>query len=292
MFPYPGEQQLRNLIEARLDQVLPASEEPPTRLHEAMRYSVLGGGKRFRALVCIASSVATGGSVDQALDPACAAELVHCFSLVHDDLPSMDDDALRRGKPACHRVFGEGLALLAGDALFALAFEVLARMVAPPSVTTRCLQWLSEASGTKGMVGGQTMDIEAENSALDPSDLRGIHERKTGALVGASCAMGGACAGAAEEQQRALFEFGQLVGLAFQIWDDVLDEEGDASMMGKNAMSDRTKMKATYVSILGLEEARGEAERILDLAMKVAEPFGEKAEPLRNFAKRAIRREC
>lgn len=272
--------------------MLPPLDEEPTRLHEAMRYAVLGGGKRFRALVCIASSVATGGSVDQAVDPACASELVHCFSLVHDDLPSMDDDSLRRGKPTCHRVFGEGLALLAGDALFALAFEVLARMEAPASVTTRCLQWLAEASGTRGMVGGQTMDVEAENRDLDPADLRRIHERKTGALVGASCAMGGASAGAAEEQQRLLFEFGRLVGLAFQIWDDLLDEVGDASRMGKTAKSDRAKRKATYVSILGVEGARREAERVLELAMKVAEPLGKRAGPLRDFAKRAIRREC
>lgn len=248
------------LADRRLESLLPAADVQPTLLHEAMRYSCLAPGKRLRPALCMASSEAVGGTREAALDAGCALEIVHCFSLIHDDLPAIDDDDLRRGAPTCHVRFGEGIALLAGDALFALAFEILGSLEAPPQVVVQALRCLSHASGSDGLVGGEVMDVVSEGKQPDEATLAFIHSRKTGALIAASCEIGGLLGGGDAEQIHALRRYGVHVGLAFQIADDLLNELSTPEALGKAAGSDRARGKATYPALHGIEEARRRAD--------------------------------
>ncbi|MCW5936487.1 MAG: polyprenyl synthetase family protein [Fimbriimonadaceae bacterium] len=246
-------------VDARLGTLLPPEDTSPSRLHRAMRYAVLGGGKRLRPAMCLAAAVAAGGEAVSALDAACAIEFTHCFSLVHDDLPALDDDDLRRGRPTVHRAFDEATAVLAGDALFALAFRTLAESTAPPSA----LAELARATGSDGLVGGETLDLEAEGQETTLEALREIHQKKTGALIACACAVGGLCAGAPEGVVACLREFGATVGLAFQIIDDVLNETATTEQLGKAGGSDRERSKATYPAKIGVEASRLEAHTLL-----------------------------
>lgn len=282
---------LRGAVEARLEQLLPLAEERPQNLHVAMRYAVLGGGKRFRPLLCLASCESVGGDSRDALDAACAIEFVHCFSLVHDDLPALDDDEVRRGKPTCHVRFGEAVALLAGDALFALAFETLAAMRAPLESKFKAISILAAASGTHGMVGGQTVDIESERKSPEPGLVEWIHERKTGKLIEASCGIGAALGGGDDEAFERCTDFGRHIGLAFQIVDDVLNETGDPEALGKGARTDRTRSKATFPAAEGVSRARERAAAEREKALAAIEPFGPAASRLRALAEFTLSRE-
>ena len=249
------------MAEGRLDAILPSSDVDPRRLHQAMRHSALAPGKRIRPALCMAAAEAVGGKRESALDAGCAVELVHCFSLIHDDLPAIDDDDLRRGRATSHKKFGEAMAILAGDALFALAFQVAAGIEAEDVRVRKVIACLAHATGSAGLVGGEVMDIQSEGSEPDPRLLRTIHERKTGALITACCVMGGVLGGGDERDLRRLGEYGREVGLAFQISDDVLNETGTTEQLGKAVGSDRARGKQTYPALMGLEAARAEAGR-------------------------------
>ncbi|NEX20618.1 (2E,6E)-farnesyl diphosphate synthase [Thiorhodococcus mannitoliphagus] len=279
-------------IESTLDEILPPTSVQPSRLHEAMRYTVLASGKRIRPLLAYAAGEAMG--VDSAvLDrPACAVELIHAYSLIHDDLPAMDDDDLRRGRPTCHRAFDEATAILAGDALQTLAFQVLAE--APglcAESRIRMVETLSRTSGSRGMVGGQAMDLEAEGTPLDVAMLENIHIHKTGALIRASVQMGIRARGdVVPDHAERLDHFAKCLGLAFQIKDDILDVEGDTSEIGKTAGRDLELDKATYPAIVGLAEAKEMAKRLTKDAHTSLEVFGESADALRWVAKALLER--
>ena len=254
-------------VDRTLDQVLPSgaaasgSGEAPAAIAEAVRYSVFAGGKRLRPALVLASAMAVGGRGQDALFPAAAVEMVHTYSLIHDDLPSMDDDSLRRGQPTAHVRFSEALAILAGDALHAQAFEVLARSPLPDGARVEAIRRLSEAIGPRGMVGGQVLDLEAEAERQDAAGLERIHRKKTGALFGASAALGGLSGGGGRDEVRALDAFGQELGLLFQIVDDLLDDDATTSELGKSAGKDRAAGKATYPAVHGADGARREARR-------------------------------
>ncbi len=244
-----------------LDALLPVPTEPPRALHEAMRYAVLGGGKRVRALLAYAAGELAGADPTQVDASAAAVELIHGYSLVHDDLPSMDDDVLRRGKPTCHVAFGEALALLAGDALQSLAFEVLAQAGAGDA--GRQLLLLARAAGSRGMAGGQAIDLAAAGTTLHIPELEHMHRLKTGALIRAAVQLGAGCGRAlGTDEGSALDRYAAAIGLAFQVVDDVLDVEGTAQSLGKTAGKDAAQQKATYVSLLGLSEARQRIETL------------------------------
>lgn len=277
-------------IEKRLEELLPREAARPATLHRAMRYAVMNGGKRFRPLLCIASAEAVRGNQMDALDAACAVELVHCFSLTHDDLPALDDDALRRGKPSCHVEFGEALALLAGDALFALAFETLAQMPLSPETNFECVKALAKASGTEGMVGGQTLDIETEGKPADEELVKWIHQRKTGALMAASCRLGAITGGAGKADVESCARFGELIGLAFQIADDLLDETSKTQTLGKTAGSDARSHKATFPAVMGSEASRKLAAQSSEGALEAIGRFGARAEGLRALSEFATSR--
>lgn len=256
-------------VDARLDAVLPAARTGPGRLHEAMRYSVFAGGKRLRPALALAAAQAIGGprAATAALPFAAALELVHTYSLIHDDLPSMDDDDLRRGKPTSHRVFGEATAILAGDALHSLAFSSLLEGVADAKTARALGVELSRAAGVGGMVGGQSEDLAAEGLAPDAKRLERLHRGKTAALFAAACVGGGLVAGATRARLDSLRAFGLELGLAFQIVDDVLDETGTAQELGKTPGKDRREKKMTYVALEGVEAALVRAKRRLDVAL-------------------------
>jgi geranylgeranyl diphosphate synthase type II len=268
----------RTLVEAALTQWLPGAEVPPVTIHEAMRYSVLAGGKRLRPMLALFGCEAVGGKLEDAMPAAVALELIHTYSLVHDDLPAMDDDDYRRGRPTCHKVYGEAVAILAGDALLTHAFLVLADPAAGGVPASRRLQIVAEiasAAGSVGMVGGQTMDIQAEGQRLDPETLLVLHAKKTGALLRASLRVGALAGGADEAALAALTRYGERLGLAFQIVDDILDIEGNSAEMGKTAGSDLRKKKATYPAVFGLETARRDAARLLREATEALGLLGE-----------------
>ena len=259
--------QWRPRIEATLDQLLPAAAEAPVRLHEAMRYALFPGGKRLRSLLVLVGCRAVGGDLERVLRPAAAVECLHSYSLVHDDLPCMDDDELRRGRPSCHKVYGEALALLAGDALLTLAFEAAA------AAGGEAVRLLAVAVGSRGMVGGQTADLEAEGDAGDRTlaDVQWIHDRKTGALITASVLLG-ALGGAADRGPlppavlELLRDYGDLVGRAFQIADDCLDLTGSADELGKNPRSDLARGKLTWPSLVGLSASQQKARELAEMA--------------------------
>ena len=236
----------RCLVEAALDRFLPRADERPAKLHEAMRYSLMGGGKRLRPILCLASAEAVGGKPDVAMVPAVALECLHTYTLIHDDLPAMDDDDLRRGRPTLHKAFDEGLAILAGDALQTLAFELLARAAVPaPYEPGRLVLELAQAAGSRGVIGGQVEDIAAEGQSPDAGQLEFIHAHKTGQLIRAACRMGAIAAGARPEQLAALTTYAEKVGLAFQIADDVLNVTSTPEQLGKAVGSDAARKKMT-----------------------------------------------
>jgi len=254
-----------------------------------MRYSVFAGGKRIRPVLMIAACEAAGGSREAVLPTACALEMIHTYSLIHDDLPAMDDDDFRRGNPTNHRVFGEAQAILAGDALLTEAFRLLADPAAnghlPPATGMRLVELLARSAGSLGMVAGQVVDMESEGKNIDFPTLEFIHTRKTGALILASIQAGALVAGADEQAFASLSRYGEAAGLAFQVADDILDIVGDQAQLGKDIGSDQQRGKATYPALLGLEEARQRAVELRDMAIEALHPFGGDAEPLRQIAR-------
>jgi farnesyl diphosphate synthase len=275
-------------MEGALDRRLPAATQTPARLHEAMRYSVLGGGKRIRPALTFATAHALGLSEDQVEAVACAIELTHVYSLVHDDLPAMDDDDLRRGRPTCHKAYDEATAILVGDALQPLAFQLLARdssLPQAPAVRLRLIDMLSEASGTFGMAGGQAIDLEVEGKKLDVAAVEDMHARKTGAIISASVLMAAACApDLPPARYEALARFAAAIGLAFQIQDDLLDVLGDVSTLGKATGADREHAKPTHPSVIGIEASQERVHLLHNQALEALVPFGERAAPLRSLA--------
>jgi geranylgeranyl diphosphate synthase type II len=283
----------RAFVDAALDRYLPAVTARPERLHEAVRYSVLAPGKRIRPILVLASAESIGGSPDSVIQTACALECIHVFSLIHDDLPCMDNDDYRRGRLTNHKVYGEAMAMLAGDALLTLAFELIAEniaTVAPDRIVT-ALKLISNATGTWGMVGGQVVDIESEGKQIDVETLRYIHAHKTGALLTVSSLVGAVLCGADEAQQAALQKYGKSIGLAFQIADDILDIVGDQEKIGKPVGSDEGNDKATYPKLFGLDESRKMAHEEVAKAVAAVEGFGEPAEPLRAIARFIVERD-
>ena len=279
------------LIESGLDEYSQFDEDCPDVLREAIRYSLLAPGKRLRPLLTLIAVDVCGSEVEPAVPAACAVEMVHAYSLIHDDLPAMDDDDLRRGRPTCHKVFGEGNAILAGDALLTRAFEIIATGITPPSAAVRCCALLAKAAGASGMVGGQVDDLAAEtqdNWGLD--ELERIHRRKTGAMLKVSLELGGVVADASETQLDALRQYGRSLGLAFQVIDDLLDFSGDEAQLGKRTGKDADRGKLTYPGLLGVEASRQRAAELIEVANSAAATFGERAEPLLALARFVLER--
>jgi geranylgeranyl diphosphate synthase type II len=271
----------RDDINRRLAGYMDDRADCPPKLREAMAYSLLAGGKRLRPLLALVACDACGGDPLHALPAACALEMVHTYSLIHDDLPAMDDDDLRRGRPTNHKVFGEALAILAGDALLTLAFEIVARDTEPPQVAAACCADLAAAAGEIGMVAGQVVDIEAETTGVkDLAHLEGIHRRKTGRLITCGLTLGGRIAGAPANVLANLTEYGTRVGLAFQIADDLLDVQGDPEKMGKGVRKDAGLGKLTYPGLLGLEQSQQRLTTLLDEAKGCIAPLGPRSEKL------------
>ena len=255
-------------VDQRLRELLPPTTEAPAELHEAMRYSALAPGKRLRPALVLLAAQAVGGNEQAALDSGCALEMIHAFSLIHDDLPALDNDDLRRGLPTCHIKFGEAVALLAGDALFALAFEVLASLPLPASQVVEILKITAKCVGSEGLVGGETIDILSEGKEVSKETLDQIHIRKTAALIAAACEIGALASPDPTSSRSTLRTYGESIGLAFQIADDVLNETATAEQLGKAVGSDRERGKATYPALYGLDESRTKA---LDLAAQASE---------------------
>jgi geranylgeranyl diphosphate synthase, type II len=283
-------EEIRRRVDEALAGYLPEpGDDPaapcPSRLAAAMRHSVLGGGKRLRPVLCLLAAEACGADPRGAMPAACALELVHTYSLIHDDLPAMDDDDLRRGRPTCHKAFDEATAILAGDGLLTLAFELLARHVRPAEAALACVRALAEGAGPAGMVGGQMADLQAEGRD-DPTleALESIHRRKTGALLRASLRMGGLVAGADDAILGALDVYGDAVGLAFQIIDDLLDVQGDESKLGKRVGKDSGLGKWTYPGLLGIEGSRQRAGQLAEEAVAALAPLGGRGDRLRALA--------
>jgi geranylgeranyl diphosphate synthase type II len=277
----------RRQVDEALERWLPPQGDHPPVIHEAMRYSVFAGGKRLRPILTLLACEAVGGNAEDAMPAASALEMIHTYSLIHDDLPAMDDDDYRRGRQTCHRVYGEAIAILAGDALLTHAFRVLADLGPTrllPEWRLRVIAEIAEAAGSFGMVGGQVVDILSEGHEIDRPTLLYLHNHKTGALIRASVRAGAVAGGATEEQLQALTRYGERVGLAFQIVDDILDIEGASEEMGKTAGSDLRRKKATYPAVLGLEESRRDAARLLDEARDALRPLGEKGATLAALA--------
>ncbi|TPG10490.1 geranyl transferase [Rhodanobacter glycinis] len=289
----PVLQALIRRAEQALDRSLPPAEHSPAELHRAMRYAVLGGGKRLRPLLVYAAAHALGEDGPQLDTAACAVELIHAYSLVHDDLPAMDDDALRRGRPTCHIVFGEAMAILAGDALQALAFEILADDLVcrtDPATSMTMLRALGRACGAEGMAGGQALDLAAVGHLLTLAELEHMHACKTGALIRASVQLGALAAGADTATLQALDSYAHAVGLAFQVRDDILDVEGESVVIGKTAGKDAAADKPTFPSIIGLDASRARLVELTDSALAAVAPLGERTELLRELAYYAAHR--
>jgi geranylgeranyl pyrophosphate synthase len=278
----------RRRMETALDARLPAADAVPARLHAAMRYSVLGGGKRIRPALLFATAHAVGLSEDQVEAAACAIELVHVYSLVHDDLPAMDDDDMRRGRPTCHKAFDEATALLVGDALQPLAFQLLAcdpQLPASAAIRLRLIDMLAQAIGTFGMAGGQAIDLAAQGMQLDIAQVEDMHARKTGAVIRASVLMAAECALPLEQGlYEALARFATTVGLAFQIQDDLLDVTGDASMLGKATGADSERSKPTHPAVIGIPASQQRVRLLHSQAINALAPFGDRAQSLRSLA--------
>ena len=277
----------RALVDAALDRTLPPEDTLPANLHRAMRYSVLAPGKRLRPILVIAGAEAVGGTAPSVMDAACALELIHAYSLIHDDLPAMDDDDYRRGRLTNHKVFGEAMAILAGDALLTLAFRLIADNASrmnDPRMIARVVADVADAAGTNGMVGGQVIDIESEGKDVGPDTLEYIHRHKTAALIRVSLTAGATLAGGRPEQLAAIRAAGESLGLAFQIVDDILDVEGSLAELGKSAGSDERKKKATYPAFHGLDVSKQKARTLIDETKRLLEPLGAPALPIRALA--------
>ncbi len=276
------------LAESALDRFLPAVDMLPASLHDAMRYSVFAGGKRIRPILMMAACEAVGGSPHQVLPAACAIEMIHSYSLIHDDLPAMDDDDFRRGKPTNHKVYGEAIAILAGDGLLTEAFLLLSNPDVFKDLSTEArrevIHLLARSSGSRGMVGGQVVDMESEGQPIDLPTLEYIHTHKTGALILAAIESGAIIGGADAQQRRALCRYGEAAGLAFQVADDILDIVADQQELGKDVGSDQQRGKATYPALLGLDGARERARELRDIAFSSLEIFDASARPLREIA--------
>jgi geranylgeranyl diphosphate synthase, type II len=283
----------RKLADVALERLLPAVSERPTSIHQAMRHSVFAGGKRLRPILCMEAGRAVAGSLPSGIeDLGAALEMLHTYSLIHDDLPALDNDDLRRGRPTCHKVFGEAVAILAGDALQTQAYEVLSRIHCPPEAGVRIIEEIARGTGTvDGMIGGQVVDLEAERTKPDAETLEYIHRSKTAALITASVVTGGIYAGASSEQVAQLCSFGQAIGLAFQIVDDVLDVTQSSEQLGKTAGKDAASEKTTYPALFGLEESRKRAGTLLQSACEAVENFGPQAAVLKHLAQFLIERE-
>ena len=280
--------------EAALGDLLPSAAIEPKRLHDAMRYSTLGGGKRVRAMLVYAAGELTGAADERLRVAAAAVEMIHAYSLIHDDLPCMDDDVLRRGKPTCHVEFDEATALLAGDALQSLAFQLMAehRLADDTARQMEMMRLFAVACGSRGMAGGQAIDLAAVGRSLTLPELEYMHILKTGALIRASVLLGAHCGTALDEPSiTRLDRYAKSVGLAFQVVDDILDEEGDSATLGKTAGKDRADNKPTYTSLLGLAPARELALELLQQSQEALQPFGDRARRLRELAEFIVRRE-
>jgi geranylgeranyl diphosphate synthase type II len=275
------------LVEEALFRFLPEPATYPPVIHEAIHYSLSAGGKRLRPILALAAGEAVGADDYRSMLPlACALEYIHTYSLIHDDLPAMDDDDFRRGKPSCHKVFGEGIAILAGDALLTYAFELLTKLAVPEgdysdALVIKVIGEISRAIGTKGLIGGQVVDLQSEGISIDINTLEYIHRHKTGALFKTSILTGAMLGGANEQQLENLGIYADLLGLAFQITDDILDVEGDATLIGKPTGSDAKKQKATYPGLLGMAQARNVVEDCVNKSLAVLACFSDQAEPLR-----------
>ncbi|HEY3392569.1 MAG TPA: farnesyl diphosphate synthase [Lacipirellulaceae bacterium] len=289
-------ERLRARIDAALTRYAQFDDGCPPTLAEAIRYALLAPGKRLRPQLVLMAAEACGGTIEAAMPAACAVEMIHAYSLVHDDLPAMDDDDLRRGRPTCHKVFGEAVSILVGDALQARAFELLATEIRPPTLAARCCAVLGRAAGASALVGGQAADIAmtaADNGELpnDISRLEAIHARKTGALFVAALELGAVTANASDEQLQALTAYGRKLGLAFQITDDLLDVAGSQASVGKRVEKDAVHGKLTFPGLLGIEESRRRAKTLVDDACGMIEVFGPKAGQLRSLAQFVAERE-
>jgi geranylgeranyl diphosphate synthase type II len=275
----------RKAVDAALDRLLPSESVAPATIHKAMRYSLFAGGKRLRPVLCLSAAEACEAGEEAAMPLACAVECIHTYSLIHDDLPCMDDDDLRRGRATNHKVFGEGVAVLAGDALLTIAFELCAKT--RPSRTFTVGDYVAElalVAGSRELIGGQVEDLEAEGKTIAPEQLRHIHEHKTAALLRGSIRLGAMAGGAGQRQMESLTTFGHDIGLAFQIIDDILDATSTKEAMGKSVRADEKNEKATYPKIWGLDKSRAEARRLTDHALAALGSFGPSATALREIA--------
>jgi geranylgeranyl diphosphate synthase type II len=284
----------KSLVERALQECMPESNGLAGEVIRSMHYSLFAGGKRVRPILCMAGAEAVGGSAHDVLPVACAIELIHSYSLIHDDLPAMDNDDFRRGKPTNHKVFGEGVAVLAGDGLLTLAFNLMARYglekQGEKTPLLRVIDLIASAAGCKGMVGGQAVDIAYEGKDPDPVVVEYIHRHKTGALIAASVTAGTILAGGTEEEVGAINRYGQEIGLVFQIADDILNIEGSEDVLGKGTGSDQERGKITYPSVFGLPESKHIQNHLVEQAIEFLNPFDHKAEPLRDLARYIITR--
>jgi geranylgeranyl diphosphate synthase type II len=279
-------EQGQRTIDAALEKLLPAATVRPDSIHRAMRHSVFAGGKRLRPILCMEAARMIAGQLPAGIEElGSALEMLHTYSLIHDDLPALDNDDLRRGKPTCHVVFGEALAILAGDALQTQAYEVLARLQCPPEARVKIIEEIARGTGTvDGMIGGQVKDLEAERQKPDAATLEYIHRSKTGALITASLVSGGLYAGSGPTEIQRLRDFGRAVGLAFQIADDVLDVTQSSEQLGKTAGKDIESQKATYPALFGIEESLRQADALVSSGCAALDSFGQRAQTLKELA--------
>jgi len=282
----------QKLIDRALDRHLPKENVKPATIHKAMRYSLFAGGKRLRPILCLAAAQACGGKIDNAMPLACALECIHTYSLVHDDLPSMDNDDFRRGRATCHKVFGDGVAVLAGDALLTIAFEIVScAKPAPRYGLPVLLREIAVAAGSQKLIAGQVADLEAEGKKTTREQLRYIHENKTAAILATTVRLGAMSANATERQMKAITKFGRALGLAFQVIDDILDVTQTSEKLGKSAGKDAAAHKATYPALIGLEKSRTEAKRLTRQSHDALSILGAKAEDLHALANYLLERE-
>ena len=290
-------QKNKERVDSALEGYFPKGEEFTSNLHKAMQHSLFAGGKRIRPILSIASFEAVGGEGERILPFACALEMIHTYSLIHDDLPAIDNDDYRRGKPTCHKVFGEAIAILAGDGLLTEAFRLMTNQPAKDhsssdgGLVLDLINEVAQAAGVLGMVGGQVVDVESEGKAVDLPTVQYIHAHKTGAMILASVRVGAKLGGAKGALLKALTRYGESLGLTFQIADDILNVEGEAALMGKKTGSDLFKRKATYPSVLGVEESKRKAKELVEISVDALKQFGPEADPLREIARFVIARE-
>jgi geranylgeranyl diphosphate synthase type II len=282
--------QLRETIDAAMEQYIDFDRGCPDQLRKAVRHSLLAPGKRMRPILVLLAAEACGCAAEKAMPAACAVEMVHTYSLIHDDLPAMDDDDVRRGLPSCHAAYGVATAILAGDALLALAFQVLAERIRPAEIACRCCAELAAAAGATALVGGQADDLLAERTEGTLAQLESIHNRKTGAMICGSLRIGGLIGGANSEQLIALDTYGKRVGLAFQVVDDLLDAQGDEQVLGKPAGKDKQRGKLTFPGLIGVEESTRRAGLLIEEACRALTPFGDRTGSLEALARYVLER--